>query len=314
MVPCISICIPAYKRTEFLKRLLDSIAIQTFRDFEVIVTDDSPSNEVEEVTEMYKSKFKLNYYKNENALGTPANWNECIGKANGTWIKLMHDDDWFSTEKSLGIFVSHLSPQNKFVFSAYKNIHEDSKKGDREILLSYWGRRNIDKHPDILLLQNLIGPPSVTVIHNSVTEIYDTKLKWRVDSDLYARVIKKEKKYVYINNPLINIGISESQVTQSCINNPVVELPEAFVLIKKHGLKSLANIRIYDSWWRLLRNMQIKNEAQLRQYVDEEWPKLILAITDHLAHAPSLILKYGIVSKIYMLLSFCKNFSILGKS
>ena len=38
----ISICIPAYKRSDFVKRLLNSIAIQTFKNFEVIVSDDTP--------------------------------------------------------------------------------------------------------------------------------------------------------------------------------------------------------------------------------------------------------------------------------
>ena len=61
----ISICIPAYKRIDFLKRLLDSIAIQSFRDFEVIVTDDSPSDEVELFCKLYNKRFVLYYYKNE---------------------------------------------------------------------------------------------------------------------------------------------------------------------------------------------------------------------------------------------------------
>ena len=34
-IPIISICIPAFKRIEYLRRLLDSIAIQTFTDYEV---------------------------------------------------------------------------------------------------------------------------------------------------------------------------------------------------------------------------------------------------------------------------------------
>ena len=45
-LPFFSICIPAYKNTDYLKRLLDSISIQTFRDFEVIITDDSPDETV----------------------------------------------------------------------------------------------------------------------------------------------------------------------------------------------------------------------------------------------------------------------------
>lgn len=43
MGPLLSICIPAYERPALLKRLLDSIAKQVFKDFEVIITDDSSS-------------------------------------------------------------------------------------------------------------------------------------------------------------------------------------------------------------------------------------------------------------------------------
>ena len=49
MSPFISICIPAYKNVEFLKRLPDSIAVQSFKNFEVILSDDSPGKEVEQL-------------------------------------------------------------------------------------------------------------------------------------------------------------------------------------------------------------------------------------------------------------------------
>ena len=45
-VPFISICIPAYKNTTYVGRLLDSISEQTFTDYEVVVTDDSPDDSV----------------------------------------------------------------------------------------------------------------------------------------------------------------------------------------------------------------------------------------------------------------------------
>ena len=41
-MPKVSICIPCYKQTVFLKRTLDSITTQSYEDFEVIVTDDTP--------------------------------------------------------------------------------------------------------------------------------------------------------------------------------------------------------------------------------------------------------------------------------
>src|ERR1700709_1959716 len=100
----ISICIPAYKNAPFMQRLLDSIAMQSFTDFEVVVTDDSPGTEVQEVCRQYENKFPLLYQKNPTALGTPENWNEGISKASGQWIKLMHHDDWFASSNSLQQF------------------------------------------------------------------------------------------------------------------------------------------------------------------------------------------------------------------
>src|ERR1043166_5570237 len=114
--PTFSICIPAYKRVNFLKRLLDSIAAQSFKDFEVIITDDSPGNEVYDLTEHYKDNFTILYLKNPATLGTPANWNEAISHARGEWIKLMHDDDWFSSSESLAIFAEHAHEDCRFVF------------------------------------------------------------------------------------------------------------------------------------------------------------------------------------------------------
>src|SRR5688572_3851259 len=114
--PLISICIPAYKHTDYLERLLHSIAEQTFTDFEVIVTDDSPDESVQQLCERYKPLFVLRYFKNSPALGSPENWNAGIRKASGKWIKMMHDDDWFSGADSLQQFANAMAahPQSTF--------------------------------------------------------------------------------------------------------------------------------------------------------------------------------------------------------
>lgn len=306
----ISICVPAYKRVMYLERLLESILIQTYKNFEIIISDDSDDDSVEKFIKWYEGKLPIKYYKNERSLGTPANWNFAISKAKGEWVKLMHDDDWFSTTESLENFVKYTHADHKFIFSAYTNFYEEENR-ELKISLTGTGKRLILKEPDVLLLKNMVGPPSVTLIHRSITEQYDENLKWRVDTEFYSRVLKLNKNFIYINQSLINIGISQSQVTQSCINNPSIELPEAFILIKKHGIKSLRNIWIYDSWWRLLRNMKIISESQLRQYADQKWPSLIVCITKDLSKAPALIFKYGIISKVYMTLSYLRNRSKL---
>ena len=307
MQPFISICIPSYQRVNYLKRLLNSIAIQTFTDFEVIVSDDSPDSSVQDLLINYREKFTIRYFKNQPALGTPANWNFCISKADGKWIKIMHDDDWFATSKSLQIFADHSHQNKKFIFSAYTNYFEDDADKQQQMFMpDSWGKK-ILKEPNVLLARNVIGPPSVTMLHKSIDLRYDERLKWRVDMEYYIRILKEQQSFKYINQPLINVGVSESQVTQSCIYNPSVELPEGFILLEKHGINSLKNIWVYDAWWRLLRNMRIKNEKELRLYKNERWPRVIIKMLKHLNMVPHVLLKNGVISKTAMSISYLFN-------
>src|SRR5262245_26575736 len=144
MDPLISICIPAFKRIDFLKRLLDSIVTQSYLDFEVIITDDSPSSEVSELCKQYENNFLIRYFKNAQPLGTPENWNEAIRKAKGEWIKLMHDDDWFADEESLQEYADAVAdnPDEVFFFGGYRNVFEKSGK-TREIFVSILARGNM---------------------------------------------------------------------------------------------------------------------------------------------------------------------------
>ncbi len=307
----ISICIPAYKRVAYLQRLLDSIAEQTCKDFEVIVMDDSPDNSVLSLCNQYIDKYKLQYYKNATALGTPANWNCAISKATGEWIKLMHDDDWFANEHALAAFAKETGKGKKLIFSAYANQYANGTTED--VYLSSFWKKKIVQEPAVLISKNTIGPPSVTLVHSSIKELYDERLKWRVDTEFYYRILKQEKTYCYINQSLINIGISESQVTQSCINQPAIELPEGYLLLRKQGVETLRNMLVYDAWWRLLRNMNIRSKKQLEIYVSDPWPAIVVKMAADLARIPAAILKIGALSKLLMSGSYLKNRKLLKR-
>ncbi len=289
-----------------MKRLLQSIAGQTFTDFEVIISDDSDDDSVELLAKQYDGKFLLQYYKNQPVLGMPANWNYGISKVSGEWIKLMHDDDWFASPASLQEFANAATIGKKFIFSAYVNFFEATAATETVRLTAFW-KEKIKTQPAVLIAKNVIGPPSVTLLHRSVKESYDERLKWRVDTDFYGRVLRHEKNYHYINKPLIRVGISEWQVTQSCLYKPEVELPEGLLLLQKYGVSSLKNILVYDAWWRLFRNMNITSKDQLFHYTKEEWPAVIISMLTDLSHAPLRLLRTGIISKLLMSYSYIKN-------
>ncbi|HEU0063961.1 MAG TPA: glycosyltransferase family 2 protein, partial [Flavisolibacter sp.] len=171
----ISICIPAYKRTFYLKRLLDSIIVQTYKNFEVIITDDSNDDSVEQLVKQYSNEAEIKYVKNNIALGSPENWNEAIRIATGNWIKIMHDDDWFADKEALSSFCHAIEsyPDCSFVFSGYQNIYENNKMN---MVLLNTPKRFFLYNPIQLIAENVIGPPSVVIYKKRDSIVFDSSL------------------------------------------------------------------------------------------------------------------------------------------
>jgi glycosyltransferase involved in cell wall biosynthesis len=301
-MPLISICIPAYKNADYLRRLLNSIAVQTFKNFDVIITDDSPDTSLESLINQYSDKFILRYYKNRIPLGTPANWNYAISKAQGQWIKLMHDDDWFSAEKSLEIFASATSNNQNcnFIFSGFTEI---SDCGIKSYVINSLEKSLLKKSPLNLFKKNFIGHPSTTLIKNNRQTWYDEKIKWVVDFEFYIRCLN-QTKFFSLQQTLINIGIHGNQVTKQVFRKAEIEIPENLYLLNKLGEKSLTNIFVYDYYWRLFRNLGIRNVNQVLHFSNNNGISLPLKKMIIIqSKIPLSILRQGIFSKGFMLIS-----------
>lgn len=303
-MPFISICIPAYKRSQYLERLLQSISVQTYRDFEVVVTDDSPDDEVQLVCDRFNSHLRIQYFKNETALGTPKNWNQAIRLATGHWIKLMHDDDWFTDEGSLQQFADcAIENGESFIFSAYTNVYEDTGV-QKNVFPEKFRLYQAAQEPSVLVAKNFIGPPSVTMHPNDGLHLYDPALKWLVDIDLYRRRIETDR-LVYINEPLVHVYMSSSQVTAYTKNIAEVEIPEHFHFLTKMGISKLKNVLVYDYNWRFLRNFNIKKVEQIRTagYQGTVHPVLASMIAAQ-SKIPAALLRAGFLSKLFMTFHF----------
>ncbi|MGN7783274.1 glycosyltransferase family 2 protein [Niabella sp. 22666] len=303
-MPFFSICIPAYKRIAYLERLLQSIEIQTFKDYEIIITDDSPDDTVSVLCQQYFQLLPITYHKNQVALGTPANWNKAISLAQGDWIKLMHDDDWFTGPSSLGQFADCAREHKEnFIFSAFINKYENSGK---EIVSfpGYFRLNQLKKQPASILSKNIIGHPSTTLHRNDGKTLYDIRLKWLVDIEMYIRRARINK-IKYIPETLVVLGMSDSQVTAQVKNDPKVEIPEHLYFLNKMGPGILKNIFAYDYFWRFIRNFNIKSEDYFKEYDKEHsTPEIIKLMVRFQNKIPRQFLKIGVISKMLMLLHY----------
>ena len=97
-----SICIPTWEQhgvgLRHLERLIKSIEIQTLIDYEIIVSDHSKSNDIEN----YLSDKNIIYVKNLEGYGNGViNANNSIRHATGDLIKMMFQDDHFYSPNTL---------------------------------------------------------------------------------------------------------------------------------------------------------------------------------------------------------------------
>jgi glycosyltransferase involved in cell wall biosynthesis len=95
--PAISVIVPMYNVEEYIAECLDSILLQTFQDFEVIVVDDCSTDNSVKIVESYIPKFdgRLKLFHMEKNTGSGAlPRNRGLSISNGEYIYLTDADDF----------------------------------------------------------------------------------------------------------------------------------------------------------------------------------------------------------------------------
>jgi len=124
-----------YNGANYLKEQLDSIYNQTYKNIEVIVTDDCSTDGTVEILEQYVQTHGLKYYVNEKNLGFVKNFEKAISLCEGEYIALADQDDVWLPEKLKTLMAK---------IGSKLMIHSDcfiiNAKG--EIVTSSWKKEN----------------------------------------------------------------------------------------------------------------------------------------------------------------------------
>lgn len=95
----LSVIIPVYNTEKYLKRCLDSVVNQSFKDIEVIIVDDFSSGNCFEIAEEYKKNHKnIKYIRNSENLGGAWSILNGLSEASGEYIHFVDSDDWVEKE------------------------------------------------------------------------------------------------------------------------------------------------------------------------------------------------------------------------
>jgi glycosyltransferase involved in cell wall biosynthesis len=267
-MPLVSICIPAYKQINFLKKCIQSILIQNYTNYELIITDDTPDDTIRQfLNEILKNK-SYTYLHNKPSLGSPANWNKAVSLAKGEYIKIMHHDDCFANESSLAEFVNALDKNSEAVF-AFSNslIQNQTNFSNRVHSPTSQQLANLKNNPTTLFLANFIGAPSATIFRSNQPISFDTQLKWLVDVDFYIQLLTKNNNFIHINKALVSTTDGAlHQITSQCINNPTIELKENCLVFDKLDIPENIENSFINYFCELFNRFDINNTNELNKY------------------------------------------------
>jgi len=194
----LSVAIPTHQIERsgyFFKRCLDSLWNQTFQDFEIVVSDNSNNDVIEDICAFYGG---IRYFRNPPK-GMADNHNEAIRRSQGELIKLLQMDDFMVDEDSLQEIVGNFEDKDWWLITGCLHIKNN---GD---LYNYhesiWNDR-------IYTGDNTLGSISTLTIRNKSPMLFDESLSWVVDCDLYKRYYDKYglPKMLKTANVVIDVG------------------------------------------------------------------------------------------------------------
>ena len=229
----VSVCIPTYNQVKFLTLVLENLVKQTYQDFEVIVTDDSTTKEVELLVDSYKKQLNIKYYRNEPSLGAIKNWNHSLRLAEGKVVKLMHHDDYLNSETSLEQLVAPFLKGFKGVVLSDALVWRSETLENTEFRVNRQLLSQVVQKPLLVLKGNQVGPPS-SLLYPKLDLFYDEQLVWLVDLDFYVRLFSKFGDIKHINSALYTSVQAEHNITVSCLEDEKIERAEIFYILKKY--------------------------------------------------------------------------------
>lgn len=125
----VSVIIPTYNRANYILDCLESLTLQTFKDFEVLVCDDGSTDDTKQIIKKFVNDLDIKYFYLDNTGSPAAPRNVGIKNARGKYIAFLDSDDWWSPDK-LQISVQELEKGFDLIFhdmnKYYENDHSRS--------------------------------------------------------------------------------------------------------------------------------------------------------------------------------------------
>lgn len=241
--PLVSIIVITYNSSKYVLETLESAKAQTYKDIELIVSDDASTDNTVEMCQKWIEKNNdrfadVQMVTVEKNAGISANCNRGLERAKGVWVKLIAGDD-ILTATSVESFIAYSwkNPDANFIFGAVEPFCE--KIEYQPILAPREFIATTAKKQHLLLLKKdncILGPASF--IKRSVIKSiggFDSRIAMQEDYPLWLKATFLEHKLYFDEFVCARYRIHKDSLTSSSyINSEVNSLfLESFLKMQK---------------------------------------------------------------------------------
>lgn len=204
----VSLIIPIYNSSKYLKKCINSLLNQTLKDIEIILINDGSKDESDKIIKEYKDK-RIKYISKENE-GIGKTRNRGIKEATGEYIAFVDSDDYLNEQ-----FCEHM----------YNKAHQDNcdlvicdfyeDRGNlQEIKFKDFEDSSLRKNPNLINNINL-GPCNKLYLLDMLKKnniYFEENLKYE-DAPFVIKAIKNAKRIGKVNEYLTYYVIHENSET-----------------------------------------------------------------------------------------------------
>jgi len=187
-MPLVSIILPYYRKINYIKKTINSILSQSFKDFEIIlVYDDEDLHDLFIIESYFKNNPKIKIIKNKKNLGAGISRNNGIKHARGEIIAFVDSDDFWLPEKLKRQTKFMLENNYDFTFCNYDKVISNKKT------IKVKSSKSVFNYSD-LLGSNEIGLSTVQLNKKIIFKELFPPLKTKEDYAAWLKITKNNIK------------------------------------------------------------------------------------------------------------------------
>ena len=223
-MPLVSIILPYYRKINYVKKTINSILSQSFKDFEVIlIYDDEDLNDLFEIERDFKKNPKIKIIKNSKNLGAGLSRNNGIKHATGEIIAFIDSDDFWQPDK-LEKQIKFMQENNyDFTFCNYEKFISKEKT------IKVKSSKSILNYND-LLVSNEVGLSTVQLNKKIIMDDLFPPLKTKEDFVAWLKITKKNINAYNFPQSLVIWNKTKNSLS----SNFYQKLSDGFIVFKEY--------------------------------------------------------------------------------